>query len=230
VPTPAIPIKSGIERKPQVQYIADRCCVTLNEAIGGLVRVWLRASDACDLNGLAKMTPRDVSDAAGIEGFGLAMIGARWLADLGGDGVVFVDFAKNAGLDSAPWASDEPEPPAEVPAPSGREQFFAVFWEAYPKKVGKAVCLKYWKQTLKPGADQLKAIMDGLARWKLSRRWKEGYVVDPIRFLKERRWEDDAGDAGDLFTPPKPGGIPGGAAGPAPKVSIRDKIRERNGG
>jgi hypothetical protein len=113
-------------------------------------------------------------------------------------------------------------------AQADTDQFFNVFWASYPKKVGKAVCLTHWKRKLKPSAQMFREITDGLERWKKSDRWLRGYIMDPIRFLKERAWEDEMGEPGDLFTPGKPAGIPGAGTAPAPK-GIRDKLRERMG-
>lgn len=74
---------------------------------------------------------------------------------------------------------------------------FSVFWEAYPKKVSKPDALKAWKK-LKPDAGLLKAIMDGLSRWKESDQWNRDngqYIPYPATWLNKQKWEDEISTA-----------------------------------
>ena len=67
--------------------------------------------------------------------------------------------------------------------------YFDLFWESYPKRVGRLQALKEWKK-LKDFT--IKDVLDGIERWKLSAQWQDiQFVPDPERFLKYRRWEDE---------------------------------------
>lgn len=67
---------------------------------------------------------------------------------------------------------------------------FEEFWKAYPKKVGKQESLKAWK--LLHTTDELRgSIMAGLEGYKRSEQVARGFILDPVRFLKRRRWEDE---------------------------------------
>jgi hypothetical protein len=58
--------------------------------------------------------------------------------------------------------------------------------------VDKQVALRAWKK-LKPEGELLKAIMNGLEKWKGSDQWmkEDGqYIPYPATWLNKRRWED----------------------------------------
>jgi len=67
---------------------------------------------------------------------------------------------------------------------------FLSFWSSYPKKVGKGAAWKEWQRERPPIETCLKTL-----EWqKKSTDWtKEGgkYIVDPERWIKRRRWEDE---------------------------------------
>lgn len=66
---------------------------------------------------------------------------------------------------------------------------FEALWETYGNKVRKVQTQKEWKKLKE--ADRLKAF-DGIRRYNNHLRlntWKS--KMDPNRFLKERRWEDE---------------------------------------
>ena len=70
------------------------------------------------------------------------------------------------------------------------------FWSVYPKKIGKAQAAKEWDK-LAPDDDLKRQIREHIeARKRFDKRWlpnKEGntFIVDPERFLKHRRFEDE---------------------------------------
>jgi hypothetical protein len=67
---------------------------------------------------------------------------------------------------------------------------FESFWQAYPKKVGKAAALKKWE--LKKLDDYAPTIVAHLKkRVKEDKRWKDGFVLDPTTFLNQERWTDE---------------------------------------
>ena len=74
-----------------------------------------------------------------------------------------------------------------------QERRFAEFWKAYPKKVGKASCLKAWKK-LKPTAELHDHIMAALEDQKRSEQWqREGgrFIPNPLTWLNQGRWDDE---------------------------------------
>jgi hypothetical protein len=83
---------------------------------------------------------------------------------------------------------------------------FDRFWAEYPagsRKVGKPQCRKKWHgERLEAQAD---AILAGLAKWKASAHWREGFVCQPHKFLNQRFWESEPAeeDDGMSFEPAK---------------------------
>lgn len=92
-------------------------------------------------------------------------------------------------------SADEPslnrqEPSCSKSMPDG----FDVFYEAYPKKVGRLVAIKAFK-SVKAGA-VLKSILAHIERRRNSDDWsKDGgkYIPHPASYLNGRRWEDEDG-------------------------------------
>lgn len=81
-------------------------------------------------------------------------------------------------------------------------QLFDQFWKAYParnkKKVGKYPC-SLWFEAKRPSPSIVDAMVDWIEQDKANRASVErdgGFYAppkDPIRFLKDRMWEDDIG-------------------------------------
>ena len=95
------------------------------------------------------------------------------------------EVSRNVTLDKDKDKDKEDKP---LPDKSGVPANFEQLWKAYPKKVGKAETLKAWKAMKING--EFPQILEALERQKLSKKWKEGFVLDPIRWVKGRRWED----------------------------------------
>lgn len=75
------------------------------------------------------------------------------------------------------------------PKRTGTKACFEKFWQIYPKKTQKKSCLQKWQlHKLDP---ELDTIIDFVEKAKESDRWKSGFVVSPLVFLNQRRWEDD---------------------------------------
>lgn len=74
-----------------------------------------------------------------------------------------------------------------------QETRFAEFWASYPKKIGKASCLKVWKK-LKPTTELHERIMIALESQKRSDQWqREGgrFIPNPLTWLNQGRWDDE---------------------------------------
>ena len=73
---------------------------------------------------------------------------------------------------------------------------FDVFWNLYPKKVGKDAAYKSWQKTKANIDDVIQAI-----QWqKQSEQWKREngkYIPNPATYLNQGRWKDDEMDKQD---------------------------------
>ena len=73
-------------------------------------------------------------------------------------------------------------------------ELFGRFWAAYPKKVGKANCER-WFARHKVNEETLQAMLESLAYLKTTEQWqKDGgqYIPNPQTWLNGRRWEDES--------------------------------------
>ncbi len=69
---------------------------------------------------------------------------------------------------------------------------FSLFWQAYPKKVGKANCLK-WFRSHKPSHEAVLVMVAAVNAQKQSRQWvKNGgqFIPNPQTWLNGERWND----------------------------------------
>ena len=70
---------------------------------------------------------------------------------------------------------------------------FDAFWQAYPKKVGKADALKAFAK-LKPDNELMQTILAAIAQWIKTDQWSKDnrqYVPMPATYIRGRRWEDE---------------------------------------
>ena len=101
-------------------------------------------------------------------------------------------------------------------APALQERRFAEFWQAYPKKVGKASCLKAWMK-LKPNTELFAQIMAALEAQKNSDQWQREagrFIPNPLTWINQGRWDDEPVEAS------------GAAATPTGSSGMLNKLRE----
>lgn len=70
---------------------------------------------------------------------------------------------------------------------------FDDFWAAYPRKVGKVRCEKWWAKR-KPDAALVTTIMAGLEAHKRCRQWTTDggtYIPHPLTWLNREGWNDE---------------------------------------
>ena len=68
---------------------------------------------------------------------------------------------------------------------------FLAFWDAYRCK-RRVKRLEAWTQWQAQGCEGESAeVMAGLARFKLTDQWREGFMPEPGRWLRHQRWTDD---------------------------------------
>ena len=76
---------------------------------------------------------------------------------------------------------------------AGVHPMFDAFWQAYPKKVGKADALKAFAK-LKPDNELMQTILAAIAQWSKTDQWSKDnrqYVPMPATYIRGRRWEDE---------------------------------------
>lgn len=70
---------------------------------------------------------------------------------------------------------------------------FAIFWSAFPRKVGKAVAEKVWSK-LKPNEQLVKDMLTAIQWQQKQEGWqKEGgkFIPYPATWLNGKRWTDE---------------------------------------
>ena len=68
---------------------------------------------------------------------------------------------------------------------------FDVFWNAYPKKVGKGAAEKAWSKAHING--ELQTVLDAIKAQSSTDQWKKDggqYIPNPATWINQRRWED----------------------------------------
>jgi len=84
----------------------------------------------------------------------------------------------------------EPRPAKKRTAPDYPPEVLA-FWQAYAsrRRRGKPDVLRQWKAQ---GCSAIvPEVMAGLERYRASDQWRDGFEVEPARWLKRRGWEDE---------------------------------------
>lgn len=89
------------------------------------------------------------------------------------------------------------EPKTNTP-PNGRKRFaysdprFVEFWQAYPRKVGKADAYRKWVQVVREVAPQ--TVIEGASKYAsycTSNRIEKGFIKYPEGWLNDGRWDDE---------------------------------------
>ncbi len=73
-------------------------------------------------------------------------------------------------------------------------QAFELFWEVYPRKVGKGACFKSWQKAVASGTtnEQFISAINSQAPY-----WKDPeFIPHPATWLNQRRWEDEPDKGG----------------------------------
>ena len=84
---------------------------------------------------------------------------------------------------------------------------FEQFWAHYPRKEGKAACLKKWDQMRLD--DKAGMIVAHVAqRAKDDKKWQSGYTPMPLTFLNQSRWEDEYEKIAPKLPPPSKSSTP----------------------
>jgi hypothetical protein len=106
---------------------------------------------------------------------------------------------------SEPSSLDQnPIPPPLKPPALVEPNEFPRFWAAYPNKVEKPAAKKLFAGAVKR-AGGLDALLEGLERAKACRKWAEGYIPNPARWLRNDGWLDEPDNS--ARAPPMTGGM-----------------------
>lgn len=77
--------------------------------------------------------------------------------------------------------------------PTNSADGFRIFYEAYPRHVGKGKAMEAWIK-LNPDGELQKIIMDAIEKQKNTEQWKKNkgqYIPYPATWLNGKRWEDE---------------------------------------
>ena len=114
--------------------------------------------------------------------------------------------------ESPPESESNPNPESEskseentagaqaLPATSPSESKFDLFWQAYPKKVGKEAARKAFSRVKAP----LESLLTAIERQKCGNQWltENGrFIPNPATWLNQGRWEDDVTSAAPTAKP-----------------------------
>ena len=69
---------------------------------------------------------------------------------------------------------------------------FDVFWQAYPKRVGKQAAIRSFERALKK--TDIDTMLSAIDKQKQSEQWKRDngrYIPNPATWLNQGRWDDD---------------------------------------
>lgn len=74
--------------------------------------------------------------------------------------------------------------------PASRNSYpedFEDFWKAYPKKTAKKSAYAEWKKH----SPDITVCLKAIEAQKVGRKWREGYILDPDRWIKRGCWDDE---------------------------------------
>jgi len=85
-----------------------------------------------------------------------------------------------------------------------KNEFFAEFWLAYPKKTAKGAGEKAFTKN-KINRETLTLILTALQWQKESEQWRKGYIPNPATYINDKRWLDEPVSDGleDFYNEPR---------------------------
>jgi len=106
-----------------------------------------------------------------------------------------LDFISDNGVKAASYRRQHDVPEAKAEEEKNKDIYvhFDLFWQAYPKKVGKGAAKKAWKK-IKPSKSLLETILIAIKQQKDSDQWQKDkgqFIPMPSTWLNQERWEDE---------------------------------------
>ena len=194
--------------KPEVHYIANGLNIDPDTVVGKLIRVWAWFDKHTEDGNAVGVTYSLVDRITGVSGFAEMMCLAGWLTQ--NDAIltmpkfdrhtsksaktraitrVRVEKFRNASTVTKSVPEKRREEKEITPiSPS----VFDVFWQSYPKKVGKGAAEKAWANARMNG--HVPEVMASLAKQKTSEQWTKDngqFIPNPATWINQRRWEDE---------------------------------------
>ena len=71
-----------------------------------------------------------------------------------------------------------------------RDDLFDLFWQAYPKRVGKDAARKAFEKR-KPNEELVQAMVKAIGQQQKTDSWIKGFVPNPATWLNDGRWQDE---------------------------------------
>ena len=71
---------------------------------------------------------------------------------------------------------------------------FDIFWQTYPKKVGKKAAQSAWKKA-KITSEQFQDVIRAVEEQQQSDQWNRGFIPNPATWLNQGRWDDEVPEA-----------------------------------
>lgn len=114
-------------------------------------------------------------------------------------GLVTCQYILNLSSNCTNPQSDLSQPLAQIELQKHKEEtekennidlWFETLWKQYPKKVGKKNAKAQFVK-VNPDDQLFEQIMRGLMQYKQTDPVKKGYIRDPERWIRDRRWEDE---------------------------------------
>jgi len=161
-----IKVEASTPSKPEIDALADILNVSVNEVIGGLIRLWIWADQQTLDGNAASVTKNAIDRHSGVSGFTDALLspGVRWLKEHENGGFVFPNFSRHNGqtakqraltakrvAESKKRKGNAASVTSALPreekrreykkdplkSPTGDESVFDRFWESVHLKTGK---------------------------------------------------------------------------------------------
>ncbi len=211
-----IKMRADLQTSPKVVRIASALKADRLRVIGALHAVWCLFDVHSDDGQLDGYTLETLDDLIGFPGFGAAMCAVEWLAE-GPQAIAVPRFSEHNGQSAKRRAQEAQRKRTErgqasasdadkkrtreekrrnnPKAPSGD---FELFWNAYPKKVGKDAAAKAFDKR-KPDAALLAQMLAAVERQRGSEAWrKDGgqFIPNPATWLNQGRWMDECANDG----------------------------------
>lgn len=68
--------------------------------------------------------------------------------------------------------------------------YFKIFWKIYPKKVGQKQAWVEWQRVVANDSTKAEFVIGRVKAHLQSRKWIEGFIHDPERYIKHERFND----------------------------------------
>lgn len=214
--------------KPEIDVIAELTETNPDQVVGILIRLWIWADQQTLSGNAVSVTKKSIDRRAGVTNFSDAMIDAGWLVEVDG-GMLFTNFerhnsktakqraltskrvnehrAKKCNDDSVTYALPREEKRRDKEKRKKKKgeytPEFEQFWNACPRKEGKANAWKAWDSAIELASKSRKKVEDETVAEFLTRMMEfyadaksdcdVKYIRLPATWLNGGNWDDEIG-------------------------------------